>query len=73
MNASQFYITLGSDLDSLDGKHTVFGEVSTQCVGTATHNAKLLSCRQAGFQQLPSHQWPHGRCKLTSRNSPRGS
>lgn len=28
MNASQFYFTLGSDLDSLDGKHTVFGEVS---------------------------------------------
>lgn len=27
MNASQFYFTLGTDLDSLDGKHTVFGEV----------------------------------------------
>ena len=28
MNASQFYFTLGSDLDSLDEKHTIFGEVS---------------------------------------------
>ncbi|KAK9812707.1 hypothetical protein WJX72_002420 [[Myrmecia] bisecta] len=28
MNASQFYITTGEDLDSLDDKHTVFGEVS---------------------------------------------
>lgn len=28
LNASQFYITTGTDLDSLDGKHTVFGEVS---------------------------------------------
>lgn len=28
MNASQFYITLGTNLDSLDGKHTIFGEVS---------------------------------------------
>ena len=27
-NASQFYITTGQDLDSLDGKHTIFGEVS---------------------------------------------
>ena len=28
MNASQFYITTGEDLDSLDGKHTIFGEVA---------------------------------------------
>ncbi|CAH8254736.1 unnamed protein product [Arabidopsis lyrata] len=27
LNASQFYITLCDDLDHLDGKHTVFGEV----------------------------------------------
>jgi peptidyl-prolyl cis-trans isomerase-like 4 len=27
MNASQFYITLADNLDSLDEKHTVFGEV----------------------------------------------
>ncbi|KAK9093588.1 hypothetical protein Syun_028499 [Stephania yunnanensis] len=27
LNASQFYITLRDDLDYLDGKHTVFGEV----------------------------------------------
>ena len=26
MNASQFYITTGVDLDSLDDKHTIFGE-----------------------------------------------
>lgn len=26
-NASQFYITTGTDLDSLDEKYTVFGEV----------------------------------------------
>ncbi|KAH9288095.1 hypothetical protein KI387_032212 [Taxus chinensis] len=28
LNASQFYITLREDLDYLDGKHTVFGEIS---------------------------------------------
>ncbi|KAL3503722.1 hypothetical protein ACH5RR_038171 [Cinchona calisaya] len=28
LNASQFYITLRDDLDYLDGKHTVFGEVT---------------------------------------------
>lgn len=28
MNASQFYLTLGPNLDSLDGKHTLFGEAS---------------------------------------------
>ena len=27
MNASQFYITAGDGLDSLDDKHTIFGEV----------------------------------------------
>ena len=27
LNASQFYVTTGADLDSLDDKHTVFGEV----------------------------------------------
>jgi len=27
-NTSQFYITLGDNLDFLDGKHTIFGEVS---------------------------------------------
>ena len=27
MNASQFYFTLGPNLDSLDEKHTIFGEV----------------------------------------------
>ena len=27
MNASQFYFTLGPDLDSLDERHTIFGEV----------------------------------------------
>ena len=35
MNASQFYITLGVDLDSLDEKHTIFGEVSSQNSPTA--------------------------------------
>ncbi len=28
LNASQFYITVGENLDSLDEKHTIFGEVS---------------------------------------------
>lgn len=31
-NASQFYITTGTDLDSLDEKHTLFGEVCTSVV-----------------------------------------
>ncbi|CAH8360585.1 unnamed protein product [Eruca vesicaria subsp. sativa] len=28
LNASQFYFTLRDDLDYLDGKHTVFGEIA---------------------------------------------
>jgi len=28
LNASQFYITTGDDLHSLDEKHTIFGEVA---------------------------------------------
>jgi peptidyl-prolyl cis-trans isomerase-like 4 len=28
MNASQFYITMGQELSSLDEKHTIFGEVA---------------------------------------------
>ena len=28
MNGSQFYLTLGEDLYSLDEKHTIFGEVA---------------------------------------------
>jgi cyclophilin family peptidyl-prolyl cis-trans isomerase len=27
MNASQFYVTTAAELDSLDDKHTIFGEV----------------------------------------------
>ncbi len=27
LNASQFYLTTGEDLDSLDEKHTIFGQV----------------------------------------------
>jgi cyclophilin family peptidyl-prolyl cis-trans isomerase len=30
LNASQFYITLGDALDSLDEKHTLFGQVGLQ-------------------------------------------
>ena len=30
MNASQFYITTGEELDSLDEQHTLFGEVRPQ-------------------------------------------
>jgi peptidyl-prolyl cis-trans isomerase-like 4 len=28
VNGSQFFITLGDNLDYLDGKHTVFGEIA---------------------------------------------
>ncbi len=38
-NASQFYITLAKDLDSLDEKHTIFGEV---CVLFNTQALNLL-------------------------------
>jgi peptidyl-prolyl cis-trans isomerase-like 4 len=34
MNASQFFITLGSNLDSLDGKHTIFGEARDALMST---------------------------------------
>lgn len=40
-NASQFYITLGTDLDSLDGEHTIFGEVG------GTQPQLSPSCMQA--------------------------
>lgn len=33
LNASQFYITTGEELDSLDGKHTVFGQVRVCVLG----------------------------------------
>lgn len=36
MNASQFFITTGTDLDSLDGKHTIFGEVIPQLSSTCS-------------------------------------
>ena len=42
MNASQFYITLAADLDSLDEKHTVFGEVS---LPHAQAMPELFPCR----------------------------
>ena len=47
LNASQFYLTLGPDLDSLDGKHTIFGEVLTSA--TVTMLALLLSVCQSHF------------------------
>ena len=31
LNASQFYITTGEELDSLDEKHTIFGQVRYLC------------------------------------------
>ena len=30
MHGSQFFITLGENLDSLDGRHSVFGEVADE-------------------------------------------
>ena len=30
MHGSQFFITLGQDLDSLNGRHSVFGEVAEE-------------------------------------------
>lgn len=47
MNASQFYFTLGSNLDSLDEKHTIFGEVTTalnMAPASADKSANDLSC-----------------------------
>jgi cyclophilin family peptidyl-prolyl cis-trans isomerase len=57
-NASQFYITTGAALDSLDGKHTLFGEVCiapvqrpcpVMCSSAATrlrrhHSVQLMPC-----------------------------
>ncbi len=51
MNASQFYFTLDSDLDSLDEKHTIFGEVNACPLSDAPAAVTLeqnLTCSQ-GF------------------------
>ncbi len=48
MNASQFYFTLGSDLDSLDEKHTIFGEVTTALIrppASADASVNHLFCK----------------------------
>ena len=50
-NASQFYITLGKDLDSLDEKHTIFGEV-----GAHTDQDGLRVSGQPSLLQVPLSQ-----------------
>ena len=40
LNASQFYITTADDMDSLDEKHTIFGQVGSG--GRAGYSFTLL-------------------------------
>ena len=41
MNASQFYFALAPDLDSLDEKHTIFGEVSASSAWQSNSRLRL--------------------------------
>lgn len=53
LNASQFYITAGDNIDSLDGKHTIFGQVSvslgywglSHCLRSVRLLSLFLLCR----------------------------
>ncbi len=65
LNASQFYITTGEDLDSLDEKYTIFGQVAEGMeVVDAINDAY---CDDAGrpYQNI--------RCVYTFRGIPLGS
>ena len=47
-NASQFYISTGTELDSLDEKHTIFGEVHARLCSAVrlcrVHPPSMLRC-----------------------------
>ena len=46
LNASQFYITTAEDMDSLDEKHTIFGQVGSGIRQAAEYYAVLkMKCR----------------------------
>lgn len=51
LNASQFYITTGEELDSLDEKHTVFGQVRAQ-MHTYMHMNACVRARTRGCLHL---------------------
>lgn len=57
MNASQFYITTAAELDSLDDKHTIFGEVAitpTSQPNLANFVANILGVMQNREISIPS-------------------
>ena len=62
MNASQFYFTLGPDLDSLDEKHTIFGEVHIQRLLRALSPALHTEVSCGGCPRLKSRMSFWGAC-----------
>ena len=57
-NASQFYITTGTELDSLDGKHTIFGEVSEGLAVLQQINEAFVDDAGRPLQNIRSHTCP---------------
>ncbi|CAK7355464.1 unnamed protein product [Dovyalis caffra] len=52
LNASQFYFTLRDDLDYLDGKHTVFGEVAEGLETLARINEAYVDEKNRPFKNI---------------------
>ncbi|GFR45740.1 hypothetical protein Agub_g7156, partial [Astrephomene gubernaculifera] len=52
LNASQFYITTGEQLDSLDGKHTVFGQVAEGWEVLDAINEAFVDAEGRPFQNI---------------------
>ncbi|KAG8386601.1 hypothetical protein BUALT_Bualt03G0165300 [Buddleja alternifolia] len=52
LNASQFYVTLRDDLDYLDGKHTVFGEVAEGLDTLTRINETYLDERSRPYKNI---------------------
>ena len=73
MNASQFFITTGTDLDSLDEKHTIFGEVYLclmQLMAGAQASLRLELCLECIAGPMFTLIWQlyldcHFRCRLS--------
>ncbi|XP_010479950.1 PREDICTED: peptidyl-prolyl cis-trans isomerase CYP59 [Camelina sativa] len=52
LNASQFYFTLRDDLDYLDGKHTVFGEIAEGLETLTRINEAYVDAKNRPFKNI---------------------